>query len=199
MVSTGAPGSVPCLIDARTGTPSPRRRRWPVVLVVVVAVGVLATLRLFVWPPMDKPSQANAVVVLAGGRGERVALALELMSEGVAPALVLIGEQTEPKADELCRAGQAPFELVCLLPRPDSTHTEARAVAQLASTRQWQKLVLVTSTYHVTRSRMMLARCFPGDLKAIGAKAPFGIRSMVPLIAKEWAGLVHAATVARNC
>ncbi len=164
-----------------------------------MALGVLATLRLFVWPPMETPAQADAVVLLAGGRGERVGLALELMSAGVAPALVLVGEQTEPAADELCREGQPPFELVCLPRAPDSTRTEARAVADLALSRHWRSLVLVTSTYHVTRSRMMLDRCFPGDVAAVGADAPLGFRLLVPVVVKEWAGLIHAVTVARDC
>jgi uncharacterized SAM-binding protein YcdF (DUF218 family) len=157
-----------------------------VVVAVAVAVGVLATLRLFVWPPVDSPIKADAVVVLAGGSSERIALGLQLMRAGVAPTLVLVGQQTELEADELCRGGQPPFELVCLLPEPDSTGTEARATAQLAAARDWRRLVLVTSTYHVTRSRMMLDRCFPGQVEAVGARPPFGFGSLVPLVAKEW-------------
>ena len=164
-----------------------------------VVVGVAVTVRLFVWPAQDNPTRADAVVVLAGGRGERIALGMRLMRERVAPALVLIGEQTEPEADELCRGGQPPFELVCLPRGPSSTRTEARAAARLASDRQWRSLVLVTSSYHVTRSRMIHDRCFPGDLDVVGAKAPLGFGSLVPLVAKEWAALVHAATVDRDC
>jgi uncharacterized SAM-binding protein YcdF (DUF218 family) len=121
------------------------------------------------------------------------------MRAGVAPTLVLVGKQTELEADELCRGEEAPFELVCLLPDPDRTRTEARAAADLASVRQWRRLVLVTSTYHVFRSRMMLERCFDGDVDAVGAKAPLGFRSLVPLVAKEWVTLVRAIVVAREC
>ncbi len=170
-----------------------------VMVTVAAVVGGSVTVRLFVWPAVDNPTRADAVVVLAGGRGERIALGLRLMRERVAPALVLVGEHTEPAADELCRGGQPPFELVCLLPRPDSTRAEARAAAHLASERQWRSLVLVTSSYHVTRSRMILDRCFPGDLDVVGAKAPLGVASLAPLITKEWAALVHTATVGRDC
>lgn len=162
-------------------------------------VGVSVNVRLFVWPAVDDPTRADAVVVLAGGRGERIALAMRLMRERVAPVLVLVGEQTEPEAAELCQGDRPRFELVCLLPSPDSTRTEARAAARLASDRQWRSLVLVTSSYHVTRSRMILDRCFPGDLDAVGAKAPFGFASLVPLVVKEWAALIHTATVSRGC
>ncbi len=165
----------------------------------VVVVGVLATVRLFVWPAVDDPTSADAVLVLAGGRGERIALGMRLMREGVAPVLVLVGEQTEPEADRLCRGGQPSFELVCLPRGPTSTRTEARAAARLASDRQWRSLVLVTSSYHVTRSRMIHDRCFPGDLDVVGAKAPLGFFSLVPLVTKEWAALVHTATVSRDC
>ena len=175
------------------------RGRWLLVTVAAVLVAISVTVRLFVWPAVDHPTRADAVVVLAGGRGERIALGMRLMRERVAPALVLIGEQTEPEAHALCRGGRPPFELVCLPRGPTSTRTEARAAARLASDRQWRTLVLVTSDYHVTRSRMIHDRCFPGDLDVVGAKPPLRFVSLVPLVTKEWAALVHTATVGRDC
>lgn len=188
------------MVAIQTPVPRPTHRgRWLTVTAAAVLVGVALTVRLFLWPAVDNPLRADAVVVLAGGRGERIALGMRLMRERVAPALVLIGEQTEPEADELCRGGQPPFELVCLPRGPRSTRTEARAVARLASDRQWRSLVLVTSNYHVTRSRMIHDRCFPGDLDVVGATPPLGFVSLVPLITKEWAALVHTAIVDRDC
>ena len=67
------------------------------VLVPVLAVlGLVATARLFVWPPTDPVEQADAVVVLAGGHGERLERGLDLVRNGVAPTLVLSFGPPEP-------------------------------------------------------------------------------------------------------
>lgn len=47
------------------------------------------TARMFVWPPTDDVDTVDAVVIFAGGRGERLERAEKLMDEGVAPVLVI--------------------------------------------------------------------------------------------------------------
>ena len=47
----------------------------------LVPLLTLATARLFVWPS-DRPQTVDAVVLFAGGRGVRLAVAERLMAEG---------------------------------------------------------------------------------------------------------------------
>lgn len=58
-----------------------RKMAWT--LGALFAVGSIAliavTARFILWPETDSPARADAVVVLAGGQGERLIKALELM------------------------------------------------------------------------------------------------------------------------
>lgn len=152
---------------------------------------------MVVWPSMEEPKKADAVVLLSGD-GARLPGALRLMERGLAPTLVFVGKPDVAAVFALCKAPQA-FEVVCLWPRPDNTRTEARAASELAHARRWQSMVLVTSRYHVTRARLLFSRCFDGTVEAIGDPPDYGPRFARRQIRHEWLGLVHASVVARRC
>ncbi len=141
--------------------PTPRARRTLLVVGAVVAMLavvalVVVNLQLFVRPSTDDVGHADAVVVLAGGDGERLDHGLQLMSDGVAPTLVA---STGP--DRLCNA-QLSFAVICFLPDPSDTRGEVEAVADLAREHGWKRLVLVTSTYHATPRRAAARSLLPG-------------------------------------
>jgi uncharacterized SAM-binding protein YcdF (DUF218 family) len=144
-----------------------------IALAVLVAGWLAATAFLFVWPRQDDPARADAVVVLSGARKSRLPKGLELMRAGAAPTLV-ISDGNAPgwrEANRLC-GRQAPFRVVCFRPQPYSTHGEAADVARLARRRGWRSLVVVTSRYHVTRSRLLFRRCADADVFAATARPP---------------------------
>jgi uncharacterized SAM-binding protein YcdF (DUF218 family) len=163
------------------------------VVVVVLVVGLVAlNLRLFVYPASSTPAHADAVVVLAGGSGERLDKGLELVRRGVAPNLVVSNGP-----DELCSAQQA-FHTFCFRPDPDDTRGEAEAVGRLASAQGWDHLVLVTSDYHATRAHLLLDRCFPGTVDVTTAHSSHAPLPLLSAIAHEWGGLVESA-IHRDC
>ena len=176
---------------------TPRTRR-TVVVVAGVLAGLLAVtviavnLRLFVWPASSTPARADAVVVLAGGDGERLDRGLELVRQGVASNLVV---STGP--DELCGAPHD-FAVYCFLPDPEDTRGEAEAVGRIAEQKGWDHLVLVTSDYHATRARLLLERCFPGTLDVSAARSDKSPLPLLWAIGHEWGGLVEAA-LDRDC
>jgi uncharacterized SAM-binding protein YcdF (DUF218 family) len=177
--------------------PSPKTRRRALVggvaaTVVLVVALVVVNLELFVWPSTGTLQHADAVVVLAGGHGERLERGLELARDGVAPTLVA---STAP--DRLCSADE-PFTVICFLPQPSNTRGEVEAVAQLARQKGWHRLVLVTSTYHITRARMLLTRCYHGAVETAPAQPRQGILGWLGAITHEWGGLAEAL-VQRSC
>lgn len=178
--------------------------RWSVPGLVVATLltggaGLAASIRPLVRPDSDRLSRADAVVVLAGGdHGERLALAQELLRSGVAPTLVLDGQPDVQEAARLCTASVA-FEVVCLRPAPDSTRAEARAAGRLVAARDWHRVVVATSTAHVTRSRLLFSRCVQAEVQVVGAQPPYGLRTRIKAIAHEWLGTLYALTVARGC
>jgi uncharacterized SAM-binding protein YcdF (DUF218 family) len=175
-----------------------RRRVWmPLAVIGTVLLG--ATARLFVWPSTDDPRRADAVVVLDGGSGERLDEARALMERDVAPTLaVSTGRELDPdEADGLCTRSQQ-FEVLCFSPTPDSTRGEARALATLARQNGWNEVVLVTSTYHVTRARVLVERCFDGRVDVVAASPPARPLHWIAAVGHEWAALLDA-TIRRTC
>src|SRR5207253_8652412 len=136
---------------------APMRRFALLAVLVLVAAWVAVVVRFVLRPVQDEPRHADAVVVLAGDH-LRLGKALELMTRRVAPTLV-ISDGLAPgwrQANRLCRGGGGGrFHVVCFRPDPYSTRGEARAVARMAAARGWRSVVVVTSTYHVTRARLL--------------------------------------------
>ena len=168
------------------------------VLKILAGTVAIAGLGLFVSvirPPTATDPTGDAVVVHAGGRGERLRRALEMMEAGAAPTLVIMGGSVDnwPAAQRLC--GQAsPFEVLCPDPVPGTTMGEARALSELVIARGWKSVVAVTSDYHLRRAHFLDRKCSP-DLMVYGAAA----RSELPMllwlgrIGREMIALVEAA------
>jgi uncharacterized SAM-binding protein YcdF (DUF218 family) len=177
--------------------PTPRTRRNLLIgSVVAAAIAIVATvvvnLKLFLWPSTSTLHHADAIVVFAGGNGERLNKALDLAREGYAPNLVA---STGP--DQLCNA-RLSFSVICFSPDPDNTRGEAEAIGRLAREHRWKRLILVTSTYHVTRARLLLDRCYAGSIEVALVPPHQGFIGVLGAIAHEWGGLIEA-TLDRSC
>jgi uncharacterized SAM-binding protein YcdF (DUF218 family) len=175
---------------------------WAVAVFVVTIVVAMAW-RWTVGPattPVDAVEPADAVVLFVGGRGERLTTARELLERGVADVLVIPNGYGPdwPEADEICRAA-TDLEIICPVPEPNNTRGEAHAIATLAAERGWDRLVVVTSTYHVARARLMLERCFDGEVVAVGADPDLSFGDWLSRVNHEWFGHLHARTISRRC
>ncbi len=163
---------------------------------------VLASLPLFVLPAVDEPEDLraapiDAVLVLGGGDGERIATATSLLGRlpGPAPELVLAVQYPAP----LLACGtltEVPEVTVrCLVPDPRTTAGEAAGAVALAADEGWQRLAVVTSDYHVTRSRRLFTRCverLAPELQVLwvaGETEPLTLRGAWR-IATEWPSLL---------
>ena len=167
-------------------------------MVVVVTVWALVTALLFMWPRSSDPRRADAVVVPSGDHGERLAAAMRLIGEGVAPTLVIDGAPDFAEVIRLCREPQT-FEVICLRPHPDNTRGEARAAGELAEQRGWTSVVLVTTSHHLTRAGLLFGRCTDATVHRVGATPAYGWRVSLRQIPREWLGLAHATVLARSC
>jgi uncharacterized SAM-binding protein YcdF (DUF218 family) len=177
-------------------------RRLLLILVGLVAAWLVACLVLFVWPPAESsaPAHADVVVVLSGSK-RRLPPALALIRRGVAPVLALSTVQRTkhwPQAERLCAAHRyAGARVVCFTAVPYNTRGEARTVARLARERGWHSIVVVSSTFHLTRAKMLFERCYHGRLAMIGSPSTWW---QLPL---EWASetgkLLVQLTVQRGC
>ncbi len=168
----------------------------------MIAAFVVASLVLFVFPRTDHPAprSADAVVVLSGTFSGRIDNGLELMREHVAPLLVISGwpEARYRKAAPYCRHPNAwPFHVLCFFPDPYATTGEAEAIGRLARARHWRTVVVVTSTYHVFRARMLFRRCTSARVEVVPARP--SVLHWVEGLFQEWAKLGYQLTVRRGC
>lgn len=149
---------------------------------------------LFLWPPQHVPAHADAVVVLAGARGPRLARGLELVKRKVAPVLVVSDGWgvAWTEANRLCAGRRAPAQVVCVRPSPYSTRGEAEAVARLAKERGWRSVLVVTSRYHLVRAGILFDRCLDAAVATDGAGEPFTTRLWAAPL--ETAKLAYAFT-----
>jgi uncharacterized SAM-binding protein YcdF (DUF218 family) len=172
-------------------------------LVALLMFLLLASLigRLFIWPSSDPPGRVDAVLVLAGGQGERQATGTRLARQGVAPVLVLSdGGTPGPVYDQLCQQRFAGFRVLCLTPRVSTTRGEARAFAELAHREGWRSVAVVTSGYHAHRAALLVGRCFTGVVRPVpAASSQVNGLEVVPLAMRETVAVAAAHTVQRGC
>jgi uncharacterized SAM-binding protein YcdF (DUF218 family) len=175
-------------------------RRWGrttlvVLVAAVVIVVVVGTPRLFLWPPPDQPSRADAVVALGGDPGQlRAKSAIELARSGYAPVAVISlgGQKAVPFPRPVPRV-----QLVCFRADPLNTRGEAEYVATLAARRHWRRIIVVSERSQATRARMLFKRCTPVQLEMVPVADP---RNHLPYdVVYEWGALLKALVVVRSC
>ena len=109
----------------------------------------------------DPITQVDAVVVLSGGDGDRLALAIDMHKRGLAPSLVIT--DTTRGANRLLKneaeAGGFPEDEIYVTDmQVGSTVDEARAVRSFAQDQGWDSLMIVTDPFHSFRTRFIFRR-----------------------------------------
>jgi uncharacterized SAM-binding protein YcdF (DUF218 family) len=166
---------------------------------MLLIVCVLAvTTRTVMFPREDQPGPADVIVVLGGlGSAAVVQKAVDLAEAGNSERILIsdaFGGDTRPA--HLC-AREVPvpgtsIEVECFTPHPATTSGEAEAIAVIAVEHGWNRLIVVTSTYHVSRARVQISRCYPGALAVVGAAQPMDPAKWAYQFAYQSAGFVKA-------
>lgn len=133
---------------------------------------VVGGLFWFVHPRVDHPKHADAVVILGPPyENGRLDVALSLIKQHVADNLVVsVPSKWQRKLVPLCADPHDSFTVICFRPDPSTTSGEAQELRRLAHEHGWTSLAVVTSTYHVSRARMIFGRCFDGRLYMVPAR-----------------------------
>lgn len=176
------------------------RRRLGLAALLILGMFTAATARLFVWPTTDTVGHVDAVVLFAGGRGERLERAEQLMDDGIAQNLVIPNGLADewPEGNRACTEDR-PYGVRCLRPDPDSTLGEARAIAELAEEESWDTLLVVTSSYQLSRAGLLLGRCFDGEVLTAVAHPELGWLDWGSRIGHEWLAWSRAVVLERAC
>lgn len=98
------------------------------------------------------------------------------MAEGAAQALVVSNhpEDTLGQRPVPCEeAARRPYPVYCFDPSPATTQGEARAFAELARVHGWRSVQVLTFKPQVTRARVLLGRCYDGDIRMLVSDEPY--------------------------
>jgi uncharacterized SAM-binding protein YcdF (DUF218 family) len=189
----------PEIQDIRGVTSRPRRsfrgrRRIFIAAMALVAVVILVTARLLVWPTQGMPDRADAIVMLAGP-GDRLAVAMQLARERRAPVLVV--SQGWHGYGGPCAPAMPGVKVICFDPNPGNTRGEAEFAGKLAKQYGWRSVVLVTTPTQDTRARLIMNRCFGGSIYVVTTSLSWG--DWPYQIAYGWGALLKALALQRAC
>ncbi|MGF1665322.1 MAG: YdcF family protein [Acidimicrobiia bacterium] len=125
---------------------------------------------LVVNPATAVTPSGDAIFVHAGGNGERLRTAVALFEEGVAKVIVVSnpGGRSSQVPPGLCGSTET---VICVVPPTVDTAGEARALGDLMAERGWDRVVVVTSDYHVSRAGMLDRSCTDATIEAVAAPA----------------------------
>jgi hypothetical protein len=143
-----------------------RRAATVVALLVTVAVVAGVFVRGFVYPVSDQPFDEGPVVVL-GDDPRRVEWALETLPGPSDQRELILSHPNESAVEDL-GAGCALTSIRCVRPVPVSTWGEAQEVATLAHAEGWLEVTVVTSRFHLSRSRLLFERCVDVPVALVG-------------------------------
>lgn len=140
-------------------------------LLAVIAVGA----PFYVFPRVDAvPERADVVFVIGPPTEERVDLARQLLDAGVSDTMLIsvpraVFEPGSRESEKFRACNQPGGDVVCISPIPFTTRGEAEALAELAAERDWTSAIVITRTPHITRARVLVERCFDGELAMLDA------------------------------
>jgi hypothetical protein len=130
-------------------------------------------------PDVDDVTSADAIVVLGAPDSASLAEVERLTAEGVSDSVVIFTPYGEP---DMCSEQPADLDVSCLVPVPPTTRGEARAIGTLAEVRGWTSIAVVTWTEHISRSRMLVERCYDHELAMVAYDDP----AAFPRVLERW-------------
>jgi len=189
----------PIVIDrlpAKTGH-RPRRARWRTTIAVIglaISVFLTASSLLFVWPATDQPRHVDAILSLNGeNEAAREKLSISLARRGYASVLLFSqGNSHTTPCPKVPRVS-----VVCFSADPGRTAGEVEFAARYARRHGWRNLMIVPGRAQVTRARLLMKRCYAGNLTLVAA--PVQVLHIPYDVIYEWGALAKALFVYRSC
>jgi hypothetical protein len=163
---------------SRPQPPARQRSRFGRVVLVVLLALLAGMAWLFLAPPTGEAFEDGPVVVLGGGGGERLQTAIDIVGEP-APGRELVLSEGAYSEWEVRGRSCREEAVRCFDPRPANTYGEAVTVADLAAEQGWERVTVVTSDYHATRSRLYFHACLDTDVTLVAADSGYSMAARV--------------------
>lgn len=187
------PDTAPPGLAAHRKRPRPFFLRAAAFCVALVLAWITAGFWLFVMPAADSPQSSDVLFVL-GPPDDRIGYAEELMEQGDAGTLAVSSpmDQAGRFTAPICQAARS-YRIICFYPEPFTTQGEARALQSMSQQYDWSKASVLTAQHHITRARVIIDRCYMGDLRMIRYDTPLSLMTWAYLYVYQTAAFIKAA------
>jgi uncharacterized SAM-binding protein YcdF (DUF218 family) len=147
-------------------------------LSIFLVLGLIGALGAFLFPQQvllvdNGRSQADAIVLLGGGSGERPTRAAELFKAGVAPRIIVSGAGDAGGNRLLLMNRGVPSSAIELEPDSRTTKENAQFSIPLLRAAGSKQVVIVTSWYH-SRRALNCFRHYASDIQFYSAPSYYG-------------------------
>jgi uncharacterized SAM-binding protein YcdF (DUF218 family) len=166
-------------------------------LLALLLVWLVGGYFVIVHPKVNRPTHADAIVVLGSVHANgRLTTGFDLANAGLADNMVISVGVTDTKAMKqyACNRNIPKVTIYCFTPDPGTTRGEAEQLRRLASAHGWKKIIVVTSTYHVSRARFVFRRCFAGTIEMVAARKGIGLAQWAYQYVYQSVGYIKAFT-----
>ncbi|UKA57984.1 YdcF family protein [Arthrobacter sp. FW306-2-2C-D06B] len=166
--------------ETQATPPTRKKRLFFRSFAVIAALAIfwaVAGIFLYVTPPADEPKHADVLFVL-GPPDQRMVYAEQLMRQGYAPTLAVsspVDKDGRFTAD-VCRDHRS-YRVICFHSDPFTTQGEARALRDLSNQYGWKSANVLTAQFHVTRARVIVGRCYSGDIQMVADRMDLSLIS----------------------
>ncbi|KQQ09904.1 YdcF family protein [Rathayibacter sp. Leaf296] len=176
-----------------------------VLLVPLLALALLgAGIPLYVTPPIERiPEQADAVFVLGPSTRARVEYARRIIESGATDVMVLSVGPEEMQADyedkKYKKCNEEGGDVLCYAAEPLTTQGEARQLERMAEEYGWDSVIVMTNEPHIVRARMIMERCYSGEISMIPSNEPMGLDYLIGQYFYQTGGFLKAFFVTNTC
>ena len=146
-----------------------------VIIPILIYLGLVALGAILIVADPIEP--VDAVVILSGDSGDRLAMAADMLERGYVNNLVITNTDRTVNRRLAREAEALGFDrdrIYITDLEVDSTLDESRAVLQLAQDQNWSSFMVVTDPYHSFRTRLIFRRELHGSGVTISVRPVVG-------------------------
>jgi uncharacterized SAM-binding protein YcdF (DUF218 family) len=176
--------------------------RWAFALVAaLLTTWLVGGYFVVVHPVTNRLQRVDAIVVLGAPDVDgREIYGLELAQELYAPVVAISVESLrQHRLNAPCNGGAVGVTVMCFIPSPRTTQGEARQIRAYAAKYGWKSIIVVTSSYHISRARLIVQRCFHGQIIMAAPSVRHSLLTVAYQYLYQSAGYLKAFFVTTGC
>lgn len=169
---------------------------------IVATIAFLAGMPFYLFPSTGTPQKVDAILVLGPASDSRRTLAAQLAESQVSSNIVVSVPEFGARSAErwvVCNTPSTATNTTCFHADPFTTLGEARGFSELAQQNGWTSVAVITSTTHVSRARLLMERCYSGDIYMVGDDSGLTLGKLAWQYLYQSAAFVKSAFVTTDC